>query len=108
MTNKCEESTDETLIKLLTEKSTRKIISLLQDIPKSPSEMIQKCNFSINLLHSRIDALDNFHLLYVSEEIDKNGKRKFYYQSKIKSFNLRFVDGKTHLEMIYNRTLPKK
>ena len=108
LANKYEEPTDEKLIKLLTEKSTIKILSLLQDEPKLISEIVQKCDFSINLLCRKIDALDGFHLLYVSGELDKNGKREFYYQSKIKSFYLKFADGETRLKIVYNSAIPKK
>jgi predicted transcriptional regulator len=108
LANKYEEPTDEKLIKLLTEKSTIKILSLLQDEPKLISEIVQKCDFSINLLCRKIDALDGFHLLYVSGELDKNGKREFYYQSKIKSFYLKFADGETRLKIVYNSAIPQK
>jgi len=108
LANKYEEPTDEKLIKLLTEKSTIKILSLLQDESKLISEIVQKCDFSINLLCRKIDALDGFHLLYVSGELDKNGKREFYYQSKIKSFYLKFADGETRLKIVYNSAIPQK
>jgi len=108
LANKYEEPTDEKLIKLLTEKSTIKILSLLQGEPKLISEIVQKCDFSINLLCRKIDALDGFHLLYVSGELDKNGKREFYYQSKIKSFYLKFADGETRLKIVYNSAIPQK
>jgi len=108
LANKYEEPNDEKLIKLLTEKSTIKILSLLQDEPKLISEIVQKCDFSINLLCRKIDALDGFHLLYVSGELDKNGKREFYYQSKIKSFYLKFADGETRLKIVYNSAIPQK
>jgi hypothetical protein len=108
LANKYEEPTDEKLIKLLTEKSTIKILSLLQDEPKLISEIVQKCDFSINLLCRKIDALDGFHLLYVSGELDKNGKREFYYQSKMKLFYLKFADGETRLKIVYNSAIPQK
>ncbi len=103
LSNTHETSTDETLIKLLTEKSTRKILSLLQDKPTTIIKIAPKCEFSINLIYRRIHELEKLHMLYVSGKMDTDNKRKFYYQSKIKSFDLRFIDGETYLDIIYHR-----
>ncbi len=101
--NTYEESTDETLIKILSEKSVRQILSLLQGRPITALEVVPKCSSSSSLVYSKIHQLENLNLLYVSGDISKNNKRKFYYQSKIKSFTLKFVNGETHLEIIYNK-----
>jgi hypothetical protein len=61
-----------------------------------------KCDISLNMIYHKIHELEKLHLLHVSGDIDTVSKRQFYYQSKIKSYNLKFIDGKTNLEIIYN------
>ena len=102
------ESADETLIKILAEKSTRKILLLLQDKPKTVSEISKECTFSANLIYSKIRTLDNLNLLYVSNSgPNKDWKNKFCYQSRIKSFDLRFIDGNTSLKITYKNKTSK-
>ncbi|WP_316504492.1 winged helix-turn-helix domain-containing protein [Nitrosopumilus sp.] len=103
------QTANETLIKILAEKATRKILLLLQEKPKTISEISKESKFSANLIYSKIRVLENLNLLYVSgNDINKDWKKKFHYQSKIKSFDLRFENGKIDLKIIYNKIAQKK
>ena len=100
-------SNDEKLIKLLAGRFTRKILSALQTNPKSIQQIVKKCNSSTVSVYRRIKELDSFGLLYVTGDISDDGKRKYYYQSKIKSYNLRFTDRETRIEITYNKRISK-
>lgn len=74
----------------------------MQDRPITVLGIASKCDISLNMIYHKIHELEKLHLLHISGDIVKVNKRQFYYQSKIKSYNLRFIDGKTNLEIIYN------
>lgn len=96
------ETTNEKLIKLLSDKIARDLICLIQENPKSVVEMAQQGNFSTNSAYLRVRELDEMNLLKVTGEINSSGRRRFFYQSKIKSYILRFENGKTTLKIFLN------
>ena len=85
--NKESSNNDDGLIELLAERTTRKIISFIQDRPVAISDIAKNCNLSANLVYRRVHELESLCMLYVSGDIGANGKKKYFYQSKIRLYS---------------------
>ncbi len=77
----------------IADKYCRQIIKLLVDRPKSALEISRETKISISTVYRKLQYLSDLKLLRVSGQINQDGKKFFYYQSKIRTISTFFEEG---------------
>ncbi len=97
-----EDPKKDALLEVVSDKYCRGILECIMDKPKSVVEITAETGIPISTAYRRIQTLCDSKLLAVSGTISDDGKRLFYYKSKVKSINTGFNDGKVDVELVLN------
>ena len=86
------------------EKKTYKILLSTMAESRSVSEIHSFSGIPLSSVYKQIKKLENMGLLYVDKiNIDQNGKKVFFYKSKLKSINFQLDEDKLFLNINNNR-----
>lgn len=78
------------------------ILKLTIDLPKSAQEISQETEISISTVYRKLQQLSDLKMLKISGGINKDGKKYFFYQSKIKCVSAFFEDGNLEVTVTLN------
>ena len=97
-----ENSKNDTLLSVLSDRYCRSILEATMDNPKSVTEISAETKIPISTIYRRIQTLHDNKLLHISGMISDDGKKFFLYKSKIKGFQSRYDGGKIEVELTSN------
>ncbi len=86
----------------IADKYCRQILKLVIDRPKSALEISRETKISISTVYRKLQHLSDLKLLKVSGQINQDGKKFFFYQSKIRNVSAFFEDGSLTVKVTIN------
>ena len=86
----------------ISEPDRRKILSVIKNDFKSVNEIAKELDFSASTVYRRISELNEKNLLISTSRIRINGKREFFYKSKICKVYMKFVDDSIDIQIYTN------
>ena len=92
------------ILRLICDQCSREIINSIQVEPKSAIQISNEINQEISTIYRRLHKLQKYHLLKTTFQITPDGKKSFYYQSKINSIIARYQEGKFNVRLNFNKT----
>ena len=98
-----ENTTDDDILSIVSDKYCRAIIEAIMDKPKSVMEIAAEAKIPLSTVYRRIQTLHDSKLIRTSGTITDDGKKLFLYKSKIRGIKSEFCDGKVEVELIYNQ-----
>ena len=84
----------EDILRLISDSCARKIIYSIQTEPKSAIQISNELNAELCTIYRRLHKFQKYNLLSISFQITPNGKKSFYYQSRINSIMVHYHQGK--------------
>ena len=84
----------EDILRLISDPCARKIIYSIQTESKSAIQLSNELDAELCTIYRRLHKFQKYGLLRISFRITPNGKKSFYYQSKINSIMARYHHGK--------------
>ena len=94
----------EDILRLISDPCARKIIYSIQVEPKSAIEISNELGAELCTIYRRLHKFQKYDLLKVTFQITSNGKKSFYYQSKINSIMARYHQGKFDVSLDFSQT----
>ena len=91
------------ILRLICDQCSREIINSIQAKPKSAIQISNETNTEISTIYRRLHKLQKHHLLKTTFQITPNGKKSFYYQSKINSIIASYQQGKFNVSLDFNK-----
>ena len=92
------------ILRLICDQCSREIINSIQAEPKSAIQISNEINVEISTVYRRLHKLQKHHLIKTTFQITRDGKKSFYYQSKINSVIARYQQGKFNVSLDFNKT----
>ena len=90
------------ILKLISDQCTREIINVISSEPKSVMQISKELNTEISTIYRRLHKLEEHDLLQITFKITPDGKKSFYYKSKINSVNASYQEGKFNVSLEFN------
>ena len=90
------------ILKLISDQSTREIINVISSEPRSVAQISKELNTEISTIYRRLHKLEEHDLLQITFQITPDGKKSFYYKSKINSVNASYQEGKFNVSLEFN------
>ncbi|WP_316505186.1 helix-turn-helix domain-containing protein [Nitrosopumilus sp.] len=87
---------------VMADRYSRKILKLTVHRPKSALEISQETKIAISTVYRKLQQLSDLKLLKVSGRINNEGKKYFFYQSKIKKISAFFEGGNLTVKVTVN------
>jgi len=101
--NQKNSETDEAhVLKLITEPQSRKIMESIQENPKSVIQISKEIGVLQSMIYRRLHKFEKYNLLKTTVKITNEGKKSFYYQSKINGVNVSYEKGNFQVNLIFN------
>ena len=92
----------EELVKLISDKHARKIIDSIQKKSKSAIQISRELDLELSTTYRRLQKLQKHRLLKITFKITSDGKKSFYYQSKVNSIIAKYQQGNFYVNLDYN------
>jgi len=93
------------ILKILSDKYSRKIINFIRDSPKSTIQISVDAKIELSLVYRRLQKLQKCGLVDTSIKITLDGKKSCLYQGRIRGMNVRYLDDLIEVDMIANPAL---
>ena len=93
----------EDIIKLISDQNTREIISSIQKEPKSAIQISNELDIELSIIYRRLHKFQKYNLLKITFEITQEGKKSFYYQSRIKAVIAKYQKGQFDVSLDFNQ-----
>lgn len=94
---------EENILKLISDQRSRKIMDSIQTEPKTAIQISRELDTELSSIYRRLQKFQKFNLLNVTFQITSNGKKSYYYQSKINGVNSSYQKGNFKLILSYNQ-----
>jgi len=94
-------SKKDSLLGIIADKNCRIILDSIKNKKKSVTKIAKDTDICISTVYRKIQVLEDSKLLRISGYFSE-GKKSFFYKSKIKSIYVRYSDGIIKVEIIYN------
>ena len=95
-------SEQESIVKLISDKYARRIIDSIQSHPKSAVQISKEIGIELSSIYRRLHKFEKHNLLKITFQITSDGKKSFYYQSKINAVIARYHNGKFDVDLDFN------
>ena len=95
-------SEQESIVKLISDKYARRIIDSIQSRPKSAVQISKEIGIELSSIYRRLHKFEKHNLLKITFQITSDGKKSFYYQSKINAVIARYHNGKFDVDLDFN------
>ena len=96
----------EEIVRLITDHCTRKIINSIQTESKSVIQISNELDVDLSTVYRRLQKFQRHNLLNITFQITSDGKKSFYYQSKINAVIAKYQQGKLHVRLSFNDMRP--
>ena len=93
----------DSLLEIISDRYCRIIIESIMDKPKSAMEIASETEVPISTVYRRIQMLSDNKILYITGNINEDGKKFFLYKSKVKGIQSKFSNGSIEVEILLNR-----
>ena len=90
------------ILRLISDQHTREIINVISSEPRSAVQISKELNTEISTIYRRLHKLEEYDLLQTTFQITPDGKKSFYYKSKINSINASYQEGKFNVILEFN------
>ena len=91
------------ILKLISDKYSRDIIEAILIEPKSATEISTELRIELSATYRRLHKLEKYNLLKVTFRITPDGKKSYYYQSKIQGIDVNFTRGNFKVNLAFNQ-----
>ncbi|MGY5149868.1 MAG: winged helix-turn-helix domain-containing protein [Candidatus Nitrosopumilus sp. bin_68KS] len=91
------------ILEVVADKYCRAILDTTMYKPKSVMEIAIDAKIPLSTVYRRIQMLEEQKLLWISGEINAEGKKLFLYKSKIRGIKCNFKDGQIEVEIMLNK-----
>ena len=92
----------EEIVRLLTDHCARKIIDSIQTQQKSAIQISNELNMELSTVYRRLQKFQKHQLLNTTFQITSDGKKSFYYQSKVHTVIAKYQHGEFHVNLSFN------
>ena len=92
------------ILRLICDQCSREIINAIQEKPKSAIQISNEINQEISTIYRRLHKLQKHHLVKTTFQITPDGKKSFYYKSKLNSIIARYQQGTFNVSLDFNKT----
>ena len=96
-------SKKDNILEVVADKYCRAILDTTMYKPKSVMDIAIDAKIPLSTAYRRLQFLEGQKLLWISGEINEDGKRMFLYKSKIRGIRCMFNQEQVEVEMILNR-----
>ena len=90
------------ILRLISDQCTREIINVISSEPRSAVQISKELNTEISTIYRRLHKLEEYDLLQTTFQITPDGKKSFYYKSKLNSVNASYQEGKFNVSLEFN------
>ena len=92
----------EEIIRLISDQCARKIINSIQGEAKSAAQLSHELDTELSTIYRRLQKFQKYGLLKTTFQITSEGKKSFYYQSKINAVIAKYQQGKFNVSLSFN------
>ena len=97
-----DEKTKDIVVSSIADKYCRKILEHAVSRPKSAQELSQETEIPISTVYRKLRLLESTKMIRVSGDISKEGKKHFFYHSRVKDIFVFFKEGQIYVDVIRN------
>ena len=90
------------ILKLISDKYSRDIIESILIQPKSAIKISVELGIELSTTYRRLHKLEKYNLLKTTFRITSDGKKSYYYQSKIQGIDVNFGRGNFKVNLAPN------
>ena len=91
------------ILKLISDKNSRDIIESISIESKSAAEISTELGIELSATYRRLHKLEKCNLVKTSFRITPDGKKSYYYQSKIQGIDVNFTKGNFKVNLALNQ-----
>ena len=92
----------EEIIRLISDQCARKIINSIQEEAKSAAQLSHELDTELSTIYRRLQKFQKHGLLKTTFQITSDGKKSFYYQSKINAVIAKYQQGEFNVSLSFN------
>lgn len=92
----------EDILRIISDQISRKIISSIQIIEKSASQISVEQNIELSKVYRRLRRMQRCGMLKISFQVTGDGKKSYYYKSKIEGMDIRYHQDMFAVEFTFN------
>ncbi len=93
---------EENILKLISDQCSREIIESVQTEPKTAVQICNELGVELSSIYRRLHKFQKHNLLKMTFQITSDGKKSFYYQSKINGVNSSYQKGNFKVSLSFN------
>lgn len=93
------------ILKIISDHISRKIISSIQRVEKSASQISTEQNIELSMVYRRLRQMQRLDMLKISFQVTPDGKKSYYYKSKIEGMDVRYHQDIIEVEFTFNHIL---
>ena len=97
------QSYEDHILKLITEQHSREIIGCIQEKPKSAIQISEEIGVILSMIYRRLHKFQKYDLVKINFQITDEGKKSYYYQSKIDEINASYDKGNFQINLVLNQ-----
>ena len=99
-----EDNTDEkeNILRVLSDQTSRKILSSIRVNVKTASQISKEQNIELSKVYRRLQLLQKCDMLEITFQVTSDGKKSYYYKSKIEGMNVRYHLDNVEINLTYN------
>ncbi len=94
---------DRLLLDVLSDSYCIQILQAINESPKSASQLSSECGIFIGMVYRKLKVLKKGDLLDTYCEIRPDGKKFFFYKSRVKRIVASFIDNKLEVNLILKK-----
>ncbi|QLH07194.1 hypothetical protein [Nitrosopumilus ureiphilus] len=94
---------EESILKLISDQCSRKIIDSIQTEPKNAVQISNELDAELSAIYRRLHKFQKYNLLKITVQITTDGKKSYYYQCKINGVDLRYQNGNFKVILSFNQ-----
>jgi len=94
----------EDILRLISDQYSRQIIDSIQTEPKTVIQLSSELGAELSIIYRRLHKFQKHNLLKITFQITSDGKKSFYYQSKINGVNASYQKGDFKVSLDFNQT----
>jgi predicted transcriptional regulator len=91
------------LLRIISDPCSRYIINFIQIEPKTAIQISNELGRELSAIYRRLHKLEKHNLLKTTVQITHDGKKSYYYQSKINGVNLSYQNGNFDVSLSFNQ-----
>ncbi len=94
----------EDILRLISDQCAREIVNFIQTEPKSAIQISSELGAELHTIYRRLHKFQKYNLLKITFQITPDGKKSFYYKSKISGITVSYQQGKFNVNLTFNQT----